>query len=135
MGQRHDPSLDLENPERRAFALQSVLLLLSGVTITVSGCGDDGSPPSPSPGPTPGAGDVVGNVAANHGHTAVIESARLTGNMGIVLMIRGSATHPHTVELSSQEVSQIAARQRVSKLSSTDDSPDAGRHNHLVTFN
>jgi len=33
------------------------------------------------------------------------------------------------------EVDQIAGRQRVSKTSSTDDSPDAGRHNHVVTFN
>jgi len=131
MGHSHHEAPDLQNPERRAFALQSILLLLSGVTITVSGCGDDDSPTSPSP----GAGGVAGSVSANHGHTAVIESARLTGNMGIVLDIRGSATHPHTVELSSQEMSQIAASQRVSKLSSTEDSPDAGRHNHLVTFN
>ena len=130
---RHDAP-DLESPERRAFTVQSILALLSGVTITVAACGDDDSPTSPGPGPTPGGG-VSGSVSANHGHSAVIDSARLTAGNAVVLDIRGSATHPHTVELSSQEVSQIAARQRVSKLSSDDDSPDAGRHNHMVTFN
>jgi hypothetical protein len=132
-----DPSdrpgrLDPESPERRAFTVQSVLALLSGVTITVGGCGEDDSPTSP--GPTPGGG-VNGSVSANHGHSAAIESAQLAAANAVVLNIRGSATHPHTVELSSQEISQIAARQRVSKLSSTDDSPDAGRHSHNVTFN
>ena len=123
---------DPESPERRAFTVQSILALLSGVTITIAGCGDDDSPTSP--GPTPGGG-MSGSVSANHGHSAVIESAELMASDAVVLNIRGSATHPHTVELSSQEVSQIAARQRVQKLSSTDDSPDAGRHNHIVTFN
>lgn len=122
------PSPDPENPERRAFTVQSILLLLSGVTITVTACGGDDSPTAP-------AGSAVGNVSANHGHEAVIESATLTAGNSVVLNIRGTATHPHTVELSNQEVSQIAARQRVSKTSSTDDSPDAGRHNHVVTFN
>ncbi len=130
---RHDPS-DPESPERRAFTLQSVLALLSGVTITVTACGGGDSPTSPGPGQTSGNG-VSGSVSANHGHSAVIDSARLASGDAVVLNIRGSATHPHTVELSSQEISQIAARQRVSKVSSTDDSPDAGRHNHIVTFN
>ena len=126
--------LDPESPERRSFTVQSVLALLSGVTITIAGCGDDDSPTSPGPGPTPGGG-IGGAVSANHGHSAVIESAQLMANNAVVLNIRGSATHPHTVELSSGDVSRIAARQRVSAVSSTDDSPDAGRHNHIVTFN
>lgn len=131
MKRSHQPPADLESPERRAFTVQSILLLLSGVTITVTACGGSDSPNSP----TPGSGDVAGSVSANHGHSAIIESARLMANDSVALNIRGGATHPHTVELSSQEVSQIANRQRVSKLSSTDDSPDAGRHNHQVTFN
>ena len=58
----------------------------------------------------------------------------MAGN-AVTLNIRGTATHPRTVELSAAEVSEIAAGQRVSKVSSTDDSPDADRHNHVVTFN
>ncbi len=122
----HDP----ENPERRAFALQSILAMLAGVTITISACGEDSSPTSPSPGD-----GRTGGVSANHGHSAVITGAQLMAANAVMLNIRGSATHPHTVELSPAEVAQIAAGQRVSKVSSSDDSPDAGVHNHVVTFN
>jgi hypothetical protein len=133
MEQRGTPNhaTDPESPERRAFTMQSILAILSGVTITIAGCGDDDPPTSPSP----GSGDITGAVSANHGHAAVITGGQLMANNAVVLDIRSMATHPHTVELSSQEVTQIAARQRVSKASSTDDSPDAGRHNHIVTFN
>ena len=124
--------LDPENPDRRQFALQSILAMLAGVTITVSGCGgDDYSPNSPSP-----SGDGrAGAVTANHGHTATVSSAQLTAGNAVVLNIRGTATHPHTVELSAAEVGQVGAGQRVTKVSSTDDSSDAGRHSHEVTFN
>lgn len=120
---------DPKNPARRAFT-QSILALLAGVTISVAGCDDNDSPTAPGSG-----ADIRGSVSANHGHTALITGAQLTASNAIVLNIRDAATHPHTVELSGQEVGQIAARQRVSKTSSTDDSPDAGRHSHIVTFN
>ena len=123
--------LDPDNPARRAFALQSILTMLAAVTITISGCGDDDSPTSPSPSPD----DRAGSVSANHGHTATITAAQLMSGDAVSLNIRGSATHPHFVELSAAEIGQIAGGQRLSKVSSTDDSPDAGRHNHLVTFN
>jgi len=124
-GRRDPPS-----PERRAFTVQSLMAMLAGVTITITGCGDgDDSPTSPSP------EDTTGSVSVNHGHTAVVTSAELMAGNAVSLNIRGTATHPHTVELSTAEVDQIAAGQRVSKTSSTDDSPDAGRHNHVVTFN
>lgn len=126
----HKQVPDPESPERRAFT-QSILALLAGVTITVAGCDDNDSPTSPSQ----SGGDISGSISANHGHAAVIAAAQLTASNAIVLNIRSAATHPHTVELSVQEVGQIAARQRVSKTSSTDDSPDAGRHSHTVTFN
>mgnify|MGYP006170911857 CR=1 FL=1 len=125
---RHQPP-DPENPERRAFTRQSILALLSGVAVTIA-CGDDGESPM-SPSPT----GISGSVAANHGHTATITDAQLTASNAIALQIQGTATHPHTVELSAQEVGQIAARQRVSKSSSSNDSPDAGLHSHTVIFN
>jgi hypothetical protein len=129
--EKHVESPDPENPDRRAFALQSILAMLAGVTITISACGDDSSPTSPDPG---GSGRT-GSVTANHGHSAVITGAQLMAADAVMLNIRGSATHPHTVELSAAEIGQIAGGQRVSKVSSTDDSPDAGRHSHVVTFN
>lgn len=120
---------DPESPERRAFT-RSILVLLAGVTVTIAGCDDNDSPTAPGLG-----ANVSGSISANHGHAAVITGAQLTASNAIVLNIRSTATHPHTVELSAQEVGQIAARERVSKLSSTDDSPDAGRHSHTVSFN
>lgn len=123
-----DQQPDPVSPERRAFTRASILALLSGVAVTIA-CGDDTeSPTSPS-------GGVTGSVSANHGHAATITDAQLTANNSVALQIQGSATHPHTVELSAQEVGQIAARQRVSKASSTNDSPDAGLHSHTVIFN
>jgi hypothetical protein len=107
------------------------MALLGGVTITMAACGDDGSPA----GPTPGSTTVTGSVLANHGHAAVVTDAQITAANAVTLTIRGQATHPHTVELSAQEVVQIGNRQRVTKTSSTDDSPDAGVHSHTVTFN
>jgi hypothetical protein len=131
----HNPEpvvFDPENPERRAFTLASIFALLGGVTITVTGCGDSYSAPG-SPAPPPGG--ATGTVSVNHGHTATITSAQLNGTSAVTLQIRGTATHPHTVEVTAQELSQIAAGQRVSKTSSTDNSPDAGVHSHVVTFN
>jgi hypothetical protein len=116
---------------RRDFTLESALALLAGVTITITGCGDDdnSSPGPTSPSPTPVAG-VNGSVSANHGHTATIAAAQLTGGNAISLDIRGSATHPHTVQVSAAQLQTIGARQQVSIVSSTDNG-----HSHTVTFN
>lgn len=117
--------------DRREFTLQSAMAILSAATITISGCGGGSSPaPSPSPGPGPGSNDVTGTVEGNHGHTAIISSAQLTAGNAIQLSITGQADHPHTVELTAAEVTQIGARQRVSKTSSND-----AAHQHTVTFN
>lgn len=123
---KRDHVSELESPERRA-TLQAILAILSGVTITIAACGSD-SPSAPD-------GSETGAVSDNHGHSAVILSAQLTAGNGIVLQIRGSASHPHTVDLSAAEIGQIAAGQRVSKTSSTDASADFGTHAHTVTFN
>lgn len=113
--------------DRREFTVKSVLALLSGVVITITGCGSD-TPGSPSPDPEPG--DAVGAISANHGHSAVITSAQLASPTSITLDIQGSASHSHTVALTQVEVGQVANGARVSKLSSSDQS-----HNHTVTFN
>ena len=111
---------------RREFTLESALAILSGVAITVSGCGDDDSPVSPSP----QAGDRVGTVSANHGHSAVVTAAQLTSPNTIALDIRGNADHTHTVNLTQAEVTSIGGGTRVSKLSTANQA-----HDHTVTFN
>ena len=116
-----EPSLD-----RREFTLRSLMAMLSGVAITISGCGGGGSG-----GPTqPSGNDRAGNVSANHGHTAVITSAQLSAGGDLMLNIRGEAPHNHTVQLGAADVAAIRDGRQVSKNSSTDDS-----HNHTVTFN
>lgn len=121
--------------DRREFTLQSAMAILSAATITISGCGGGSSPapspsPNPNPTPTPGAGDAIGSIAGNHGHSAVISAAQLTAANSIQLAIRGEADHPHTLELTAAEVTQIGARQRVEKTSTND-----AAHSHTVTFN
>ena len=132
--------------DRREFSLAAALAALSGVAITISACGGGGSSPTSSSGGgtagdgyggtgtgtggSSGAGDKVGVIGGNHGHSAVITSAQITAAGAVALGIQGSADHPHTVELTAAEIVSIAASSRVSKNSSS----DAG-HNHTVTFN
>ena len=105
---------------RREFSRSAVIALLSAATITIADCGGDGSS-NPSPSPTPTPGDVTGTVSANHGHTAVVTAAQITAANAVSLDIRGSATHPHSVELSAAEVGMIGTQQTVSKTSSNDE--------------
>ena len=117
--------------DRREFTLAAALLALSGVSITISACGGGGSSPTggSTPPPTP-SGDKVGQISANHGHTAVIAAAKLATPTDINLDIKGTSGHTHHVLLSSAEVTAIAGTTRVTKTSSTDDG-----HSHDVTFN
>jgi hypothetical protein len=117
--------------DRRAFVRGSMLALLGGATVTIVGCGDasltaptavpQAAPPVPS--------DVVGNIASNHGHVAMITGAQLTAQGGLSLSIRGTSSHDHIVELSASEVSDVRRLARVSKLSS------GTSHTHMVVFN
>ncbi len=116
---------------RREFTVESALAMLAGVTITISGCGDDDN--NPTTNPTPPASDKTGTVSTDAGHThtgAVITAAQLTAGNAITLTLTGSTTHTHTVALSQAELAQISGGTRVSKTSSTDNA-----HSHTVTFN
>lgn len=116
----------LKNPiDRREFTLKSALALLSGVAITLSGCGGEDSPAAPT---TPAAETAA--ISNNHGHAAVITRAQITAGQELVLDIRGAANHPHMVSLSRSEVEAIAAGRQVVKVSSTTLS-----HSHTATFN
>ena len=114
---------------RREFTVESVLALRAGVTITVSGCGDDNNNPPTSPTP-PASSDVNGSVSANHGHVATVTAAQVTAAGAVNLNIQGTATHPHTVQLSAAEIQRIGTRAQVAKTSSNDSG-----HEHTVTFN
>lgn len=124
----------LDMPGRREFTLQSALALLAGVVITVDGCGGSDAPtnPTPTPAPAPAASapaDLNGSVSANHGHVAVVTGAQITAGNALSLNIQGTATHPHTVDLTQAELVSLRNRQAVSK-----DSTNNNGHMHTVTF-
>jgi hypothetical protein len=110
---------------RREFTLQSALAILAGVVITVDGCGSKSTPTTPAPVVT----DVNGVIAGNHGHTAGVTAARITTGSAFTLDIQGTATHPHTVDLSQAELSSLKSRQAVTK-----DSTNVNSHTHSITF-
>lgn len=114
---------------RRDFTAAGILTLLSGVAISVSGCGGGSSSPS-SPSTPTASGDKSGSISANHGHTAVLTAAQLQAAGAVALNIRGTSAHPHTVNLTAAQVASIAGGTRVTQTSSSDDG-----HTHDVTFN
>ena len=120
--------------DRREFTRLSLLGMLSGVAITVSGCGGGGGGGTSNPtSPTTPGGDKVGSISANHGHAVTITSAQLTAGGDLRLTLRGVSgvsEHSHILDLTAAEVAAIRDGARVSKPSSTDDA-----HTHTVTFN
>jgi hypothetical protein len=112
--------------DRREFTVASALALLSGIAVTVSGCGGSGSPAAP----TTADGSRTGAISANHGHTAMVTAAQIGAAGALTLDIRGTSDHPHTVVLSAADLAAMGAGQRVSRVSSNDDA-----HTHTVTFN
>jgi hypothetical protein len=113
---------------RREFTLDAALAILSGCVITISdmACG---STSSTAPTTAPPA-DVNGNIAANHGHIAVITGAQVTAGTAIVALdIRGSAGHTHTLSISQSDLTSLKNKQAITTTSTTDSG-----HSHAVTF-
>ena len=126
--------MDDSTLDRREFTRQSLLAMLSGVVITISGCGGgssgggSGNPTTPT-----NPGDERADISANHGHSAVITAAELTAGNQLTVTLRGTSgvsDHIHTVALSAAEVVSIRDGARVSKASTTEEA-----HSHTVTFN
>ena len=116
---------DFKRLTRREFTISSAMAALSGVVITMAGCDESSNSTTPDP-----VEDVVGVVAQNHGHSAVVTSAQLGAGNTIVLAIQGTANHAHSVELTGAELSQIQQGTQVMKTSTSNAS-----HTHNVTFN
>ena len=120
--------------DRREFAREASLAFLSGITVTVSACGGGGGYSSPAasstPPPTSTSGDKIGQISANHGHSAVIQAAWLQAGGAVDLDIKGDAPHTHMVSLVADAMRDIRDGKPVQKESSTGDG-----HTHMVTFN
>lgn len=124
-----DPLVELNGGvTRREFTLQSALALLATCAITIDGCGGGYKNPN-SPTPTPTVNDVTGAISANHGHAATITAAQITAASAISLNIQGTASHPHTVEVSQADLNSLKNRQAVTR-----DSTNNSGHSHSVTF-
>jgi hypothetical protein len=123
---------DIRDMTRREFSLEAAMAILSGVAITISGCGGGGSNPAGPSGNPPVAsnGDHVGAISANHGHVAKITAVDISTGKGFALDIKGTATHTHTVTLSDADIAAVGANQQVAHQSSS-----GGGHTHTVTFN
>jgi hypothetical protein len=118
---------------RRHFTVQMALALLGGAAVTI-GCGGGGSPSGPAPVPAP-PDPGLGTVSDNHGHLASITAAQLAAGGALRLDIMGGGPHPHTVDLSADEVARIRNRERVEKNSSETTDIVLGTHSHIVWFN
>jgi hypothetical protein len=119
--------------DRREFTTQALMLALSGVAITISGCAGGSSPSSPSPVPTTGGGsasDKTGLVSSNHGHRATVTSAMLASGNLVELDIRGTADHTHAVTVTMDAIQAIKAGRPVATTSTS-----TSAHAHTVTFN
>ena len=119
--------------DRREFTLRSLLVMLAAYDHDQRcGGGGGGSPTqrrshTPQPTPQPSVGDRW-QTRRTTGQGRTLGEAH--GRRALTLDIRGQATHPHTVQLAAAEVASIAAGQRVTKESSSEDG-----HTHAVSFN
>src|SRR5687768_14310308 len=86
--------------DRREFTRLSLVGMLSGGAITISGCGGGGGGTNnPNPPSNPGNGDKTGFISSNHGHAVSITSAQLTAGGSLRLTLRGSqgvSEHSHS---------------------------------------
>jgi hypothetical protein len=130
--------------DRREFTLEGVLAALSGVVITISGCGGGGgggaysnpsSPTAPPPAPAAGSGDMAGAISNNHLHSAVVTGAQLLAGNAVLLDIRGQADHTHSVALGADSIDAIEAGVTVAVDSTVTVTTAFGSHLHTVTFN
>ena len=115
--------------DRRRFTKE--LAFLSGVTVTIGACGGGGgysSPTGGTPPPTTG-GDKVGQISANHGHTARITSAQIAAENAVEINIEGTAGHPHMVALPVAAIRDLRAGRSVQTQSTSTDG-----HAHTVVF-
>ncbi len=109
---------------RREFVGAAATAFLTGLAITVVGCGED-EPTAPAG----GSGDIAGSISGNHGHIAVITKAQLDASGGVTLDIAASAGHAHTVTLTADQIATIKTGTHVEVVSTATNS-----HTHTVGF-
>lgn len=131
----------MKRMNRRQFTKE--LAFLSGVTVTITACGGGGggssysNPAGSTPPPTTNAGgDKIGQISANHGHSAVIRAAELAAENAVQINIEGTGGHPHIVTLPAAAIRDLRAGRSVQTQSTSTDGGTSlgGVHAHTVTF-
>jgi len=123
----------MKHMNRRQFTKD--LAFLSGITVTLTSCGGGGgssySNPAGSTAPptTNASGDKLGQISANHGHTARIASAEIAAENAVTINIEGTAGHPHMVTVPAAAIRDLRTGRTVQTNSTTTDG-----HNHTVVF-
>jgi hypothetical protein len=114
---------------RRTFLGSAAAALFAGVVIQITGCSTDDKEGSPS-------GSITGSISDNHSHSAVVTKAVLDGGGAVVIDIRGSSNHSHSISLSADDVATLKAGGHVMMNSSIRSESTAGdQHRHTVMFN
>ena len=112
---------------RRFLARAGLVATWAIVPISISSCGGDDNPADPGDGDSGVTGSVSNDAGHSHGGATVTEAQLMAGN-AVALTLTGSG-HTHAVNLSAQNMTDIAGDTRVVVQSS-----DNG-HSHTVTFN
>lgn len=137
------------DPSRREFTAASISALFVGMGVTLTGCGggsggDYGTAPSSAAAPAAAAtptssADKSGSISGNHGHVAVIAAATLQSGGAVTVEIQGTSDHSHGLELTADQVGQIASGTRITKTTppaqTVGEYGSYGQHDHTVTFN
>ncbi len=135
----HNPSNKTpHDASRRAFLATLTNVTAVGLGMHLIGCFTEDPASSTIAAAPDGKGncglaktatDRTGTISFNHGHVAVVTTAQQDAGMAFNLDIEGSANHPHTVQLTEQDVADLKAGLQVSKTSSNNSG-----HTHTVTF-
>ncbi|MBW8887264.1 MAG: hypothetical protein JF616_05830 [Fibrobacteres bacterium] len=123
----------MENPSpsglnRREFLGTAAAALLSAIALSLLGCGDDKGTSDSA-----GAGDMVGDIADNHGHRAILSKAQIDAGSAVDLHIQNTANHDHTLSLSAEDMAKLKNGGMVTVETGTASDP-ANPHTHSVMF-
>ena len=111
--------------DRREFTSRALMAMLAGVSVTMTGCGSEGTTAASAP-----PSVKIGTIGTNHGHEVIITSAQQIAGGNVTLSIQGTSSHDHLLELTAAEVATISKGVRFEKSCVT------GRgHVHMVAFN
>lgn len=124
----HSPAGVLRMDTTRREFLTLLAAIGGGIGLLGSACGDDDAPVGPgADGGGGGCAATQSLIAANHGHTLVVDRSHVTAGIERTYDITGSAEHGHTVTLTVAHFATLAGGGSVMVTSTLTG------HTHVVT--